>query len=170
MWSRNILLVSLFVIVTPTRQFIRERNTEDADDDVFHIKKRTDTRVPTTTGRSSVGDAVVEKFVETLMSSERYLKMIESVERKMNHLDTTFHERTNSILKYLSEMLRMIKASSSEMLEKALRNVKSDLDKLKQSMSERIDEHPNMRGEYSYNKFLGQLCPFPTHSGFHLTF
>ncbi|XP_026746620.1 fibrinogen C domain-containing protein 1-like isoform X5 [Trichoplusia ni] len=147
MWSRNILLVSLFVIVTATRQFIRERSNEDGDDDVFHIKKRTDSRVPTTTGRSSVGDAVVEKFVETLMSSERYLKMIESVERKMNHLDTTFHERTNSILKYLSEMLRMIKASSSEMLEKALRNVKSDLDKLKQSMSERIDEHPNMRAE-----------------------
>lgn len=147
MWRKKIVLVSLFVIVTAKRDFMRERSNEDQEEELFHAKKRIDTRLPTTTGRSSMGDAVVEKFVETLMSSERYLKMIESVERKMNHLDTTFHERTNSILKYLSEMLRMIKASSSEMLEKALRNVKSDLDKLKQSMSERVDEHPNMRGE-----------------------
>ncbi|CAH1647671.1 unnamed protein product [Spodoptera littoralis] len=89
--------------------------------------------------------------------------MIESVERKMNHLDTTFHERTNSILKYLSEMLRMIKASSSEMLEKALRNVKTDLDKLKHTMSERVDEHPNMRvegGEYRLDSNLDSRLTF----------
>uniref|UniRef100_A0A2A4J0G4 Uncharacterized protein n=1 Tax=Heliothis virescens TaxID=7102 RepID=A0A2A4J0G4_HELVI len=145
MWSNSIVLVFCLIIVTAKRtDFIRDRPSEDQEEDGFHMKKRVDIK-QTTTGRSAVGDAVVEKFVETLMSSERYLKMIESVERKMNHLDTTFHERTNSILKYLSEMLRMIKTSSSEMLEKALRNVKLDLDKLKQSMSERLDEHPNMR-------------------------
>ncbi|XP_047040862.1 uncharacterized protein LOC124645148 [Helicoverpa zea] len=152
MWCNLFVVVFLLVITTAKRaEFLRDRPSEDQEEEGFHMKKRVDNKfVQTTTGRSAVGDAVVEKFVETLMSSERYLKMIESVERKMNHLDTTFHERTNSILKYLSEMLRMIKASSSEMLEKALRNVKLDLDKLKQSMSERLDEHPNMRGEFLY--------------------
>ncbi|CAD0194178.1 unnamed protein product [Chrysodeixis includens] len=150
MRSRNILLVSLFAIVTAKREFSRERSNEDESDDGFTARKRTNPRVPTTTGRSSVGDAVVEKFVETLMSSERYLKMIESVERKMNHLDTTFHERTNSILKYQSEMLRILKSSSAESVEKALRTVKTDLDKLKMSMSDKMGEHANLRGEFSY--------------------
>ncbi|XP_021186939.1 fibrinogen C domain-containing protein 1 isoform X2 [Helicoverpa armigera] len=152
MWCNLFVVVFLLVITTAKRaEFLRDRPSEDQEEEGFHMKKRVDNKfVQTTTGRSAVGDAVVEKFVETLMSSERYLKMIESVERKMNHLDTTFHERTNSILKYLSEMLRMIKASSSEMLEKALRNVKLDLDKLKQSMSERLDEHPNMRESAEY--------------------
>lgn len=154
MWSNLIIILSMswFVIVSTRAEFLRGRNHDGAADNVFHTKKRVDSnRQATTTGRSTVGDAVVEKFVETLMSSERYLKMIESVERKMNHLDTTFHERTNSILKYLSEMLRMIKTSSSELLEKALRNVKTDLDKLKHTMTERIDDHPTMRGKIFKN-------------------
>lgn len=104
-------------------------------------------RTPTTTGRTAVGDVVVEKFVETLMASERYWKQIESVERKLNHLDATFHEKTNSIMKYLSEMLRMVKSSPAEMLEKALIDMKTDLDRLKQSVTTRLDEHPSMRGK-----------------------
>ncbi|KAJ8737692.1 hypothetical protein PYW08_000287 [Mythimna loreyi] len=102
--------------------------------------------------RPNVGDTVVEKFVETLMASEKYLKMIESVERKLTHLDMTFHERTNSILKYLSEMLRLIKASSSEMIEKALKNVKEDMDNLKHSLTERLDDQPKLRGDGDYQK------------------
>ncbi|XP_035434481.2 angiopoietin-related protein 7 isoform X5 [Spodoptera frugiperda] len=166
MWSNLIIILSMswFVIVSARAEFLRGRNHDGAGDNVFHTKKRVDSnRQATTTSRSTVGDAVVEKFVETLMSSERYLKMIESVERKMNHLDTTFHERTNSILKYLSEMLRMIKTSSSELLEKALRNVKTDLDKLKHTMTERIDDHPTMRvegGEYRLDSNLDSRLTF----------
>ncbi|XP_026321180.1 fibrinogen C domain-containing protein 1-A-like isoform X2 [Hyposmocoma kahamanoa] len=78
------------------------------------------------------------------MSSERYLKMIESVERKVNHLDATFHERTNSILKYVSEMLRTMKAGPGDLMENTLRSIKTDLDKLKMSVTERL-ERPTMR-------------------------
>lgn len=153
MRSNIIVLVALFVLVTAKRSaFMR-------DGSVYPTRKSIDTtRVPTTgrshvsqvVSRSNVGDAVVENFVDTLMASERYLKMIETVELKLTHLDMTFHERTNSILKYLSEMLRTIKASSSELLEKALKNVKTDLDTLKQSLSERVDGHPKLRGECYY--------------------
>lgn len=115
---------------------------------------RTKSRTPTTTGRPPVGDVVVEKFVETLMASERYWKQIETVERKLNHLDTTFHEKSNSILKYLSEMMRLVKTSPAEMLEKALIDMKTDLDRLKQSVTTRLDEHPSMRGKYPTNFFL----------------
>lgn len=97
-----------------------------------------------------MGDAAVEKFVDTLVSSERYLKMIESLDRKLSHLDMTYRERSNSVLKYLNEILRLIKKSSSEALESALRTVKLDLDNMKQTLSERIDDQPapKTRGKF----------------------
>ncbi|XP_053624594.1 angiopoietin-1-like isoform X3 [Plodia interpunctella] len=93
----------------------------------------------------SKSDLIVEKFVETLMSSEKYLKMVETVERKLNHLDATFHERTNSILKHLAEMLRTVKASPANALESSLMSVKDDLDRMKHLLA--TAEQPSMRAD-----------------------
>lgn len=118
-----------------------DRDRDDRDDMYFEKKGP----LSTTTNRPK-GEAVVEKFVETLMSSERYLKMVETVERKLNHLDNTFHERSNSIMKYLTELMRLVKSSPAGMLEGALGSLKGDLDKLRKLIVERIDA-PRMRGE-----------------------
>lgn len=122
-----------------------QSNNEELEDALFFNRKEID-RLPTTTLRYAKGEVVVEKFVETLMASEKYLKMIESVEKKLNHLDASFHERTNSILKYIVEMQRSMKTSSSDNLETALRSVKSDLDKMRQTIIGRKEIRPNMRG------------------------
>ncbi|KAH9627967.1 hypothetical protein HF086_017942 [Spodoptera exigua] len=143
MWSNLIYIVPIawFLMVSARADVQRGRTNDDKEHNLFHSKKRTDrNRLTSTTGRAFVRDEVVEKFVETLMSSERYLKMIESVERKVNHLDTTFHERTNSILKYLSEIVTMLKSPSSATIENALTHFKTDLEKLKQTLSERTDD------------------------------
>lgn len=125
-----------------------DKSSEDSEEVMFFNRKDVDGQPATTTTRSMKGEIVVEKFVETLMASERYLKMIESVERKLNHLDATFHERTNSILKYVSEMLRAIKNTPTDTVESALRSIKADMDRIKLTMSERL-EHPIMRGKYT---------------------
>lgn len=159
MWQRN-FLIFLSLIATAAavtsgakghdknrdRSRSHEKSNEDSEEAIFFNRKDVDSlpSAPTST-MAMKGEVVVEKFVETLMASERYLKMIESVERKLNHLDATFHERTNSILKYVSEMLRTMKAGPGDLMENALRSIKTDLDKLKMSVTERL-ERPNMRG------------------------
>ncbi|XP_075990441.1 fibrinogen C domain-containing protein 1-like isoform X2 [Anticarsia gemmatalis] len=149
MWWLNFFVTLVFLaLVDARREMSRDRSNEEEEDTQVHEKKKVlDYRPPTTTITSPVGEAVVEKFVETLISSERYLKMIETVERKLNHLDTTVHERTNSILKYLSEMLRVLKTSSPDIIENSLKTVKSDLEKLHASLAR--SSAPTMRVDAS---------------------
>lgn len=136
MYQKIFVLFILNVLVTGEKD---SRRT-DSDTDPFHVRKRVLTHnVPTTTSRiSSIGDTLVEKFVETLMASERYLKMIESVQRKLTHLDATFHERSTSIMKYSAEILKMLKSTDRPPhFDNVLRSVVSDLDKMKMVMKDR---------------------------------
>ncbi|XP_061705404.1 angiopoietin-related protein 7-like isoform X2 [Cydia pomonella] len=79
------------------------------------------------------GEAVVEKFVETLMSSERYLKLVETVERKLNHLDNSFHEKTSSVMKYLTEILRMLQPLPD--MEELLKSVRMSLESVSETLN-----------------------------------
>ncbi|KAM3968415.1 uncharacterized protein ACR2FA_001092 [Aphomia sociella] len=150
MWKGGLLIVLyLFSTARTKRDSYRSRMadnpSEELNDNVNYQKN-----MPTTTVRSVKGEIVVEKFVETLMASERYLKMVETVERKLSHLDSAFHDRTNSILKYLAELLKMVDSSPVYLLEKALTSLKDDLDKLKQSIAERL-EKPYMRALVAFS-------------------
>lgn len=151
-----IVLITVVAAKRDRQRESRERSHSDDDKD-----RKAEDGPTTTTGRSFVGDAVVEKFVETLMASERYLKLIETVERKLNHLDATFHEKSNGILKYVSETLRVVKTSPLLTVEKALIGMKDDLDRLKQSVTLRLNNHPNMRGKYitTYLHFGNHVAP-----------
>ncbi|KAL0852177.1 hypothetical protein ABMA28_000408 [Loxostege sticticalis] len=143
MFSNTLVLALLFSVAIAKREMYnsRERSSEEIDDLYFG---RNGSRVPLTTTGKPKGDVVVEKFVETLMSSERYLKLVETVDSKVTHLDATFRERSNSILKYLSELTRLVRASPANVLELALKSLKTDLDKLKNTVLEKF-EGPKMR-------------------------
>ncbi|CAG4942014.1 unnamed protein product [Colias eurytheme] len=138
------------------------REEEDDDSNIQVRSKYNLTHAPTTTGRSLKGEMVVEKFVDTLMASERYLKMVESVEKKINHLDANFHDRTNTILKYLAEVLRIAKtaAAPQDVMEKTLRSLKHDLDKLQQAVSEKVKALPKMRVKAAYANYVTFLVDF----------
>lgn len=153
---RSKIIVFVLLFTTVTAKNMKEMLTSEHT--VLHPRRKSavNTNLPTT-GRSrsrgqvmnrpNVRDDEVEKFVEILISSERYLKMIETVESKMTNLDTTFRERSNHILKHLSEILTVIKAPSSGMIEQALKNVKAEMDNLKQSLTERLAHRPELRSE-----------------------
>ncbi|XP_047524955.1 angiopoietin-related protein 7-like [Pieris napi] len=139
----TILFISLLFCTS-----IAKREKDDRlYDDLNYVSTKYNVSRPTTTGRSLKGEMVVEKFVDTLMASERYLKMVETVEKKISHLDATFHDRTNSILKYLAELLRVVKAPQAEIMEDTLRSLKVDLERLKQSVAEKLAQIPTMRVE-----------------------
>lgn len=132
-----------------------ETSDEDVTDMMFlgknqKVKPKTtqnSSPVPVPTKRPTKGEVVVEKFVETLMSSERYLHMIETVDKKLNHLDESFHERTNGIIKYLAEILRHVKMLPSPELEDTLKTVHADTILIKKIVLEKLDTNPNMRGK-----------------------
>lgn len=144
-----IFLLGLFIVAAAKKEQSRgSRDRPRTDFDAEDRDVRKSNEFPTTTTRRAVvGDTVVEKFVETLMASERYLKMIQTVERKLNHLEATYHDNSNSILKHVSEILRTVKSSPSDIMEKALTGMKADLDRLKQTVTTRLGDHPTMRGK-----------------------
>ncbi|CAK1554090.1 unnamed protein product [Leptosia nina] len=139
----KIILFPLICMSLASRH-IKEKLENDA---LNYVAKYNISSRPTTTGRSLKGEMVVEKFVDTLMASERYLKMVETVEKKISHLDATFHDRSNSILKYLAEVLRVVKSPPGVMMEETLRSLKLDLERIKQSVAEKLQNVPTMRGK-----------------------
>ncbi|CAH2207765.1 jg677 [Pararge aegeria aegeria] len=139
------LHVSCAVRVLPSIQ----KGTDDSENDRADSEESyKTTRFPRTTPKTKNGDVIVEKFVNTLMESKKYLKTIEIVEDKLDHLESMFQERSNAIIKYLAEVLRVVKTSPADMLEKALQSLKNDLDRLKQTVQRHAaTEVPNLRSK-----------------------
>ncbi|XP_064076444.1 angiopoietin-related protein 7-like [Vanessa tameamea] len=147
MWTTLIFILWINGISSARKELPPKRG-ENYDDELENIFAKTNynySRLPTTTERIAKPEVVVEKFVETLMASERYLKLIETVEAKVVHLETIFQERTNTILKYLTEVLRAIKTNPVDTLQSSLHSLKNDLDKLKHVVSHQKDESPKLR-------------------------
>ncbi|CAH0716404.1 unnamed protein product, partial [Brenthis ino] len=150
MWTNIVLFLCFFSISCTRKEFSPIENRNDEDD--ISIENEYDSRNnnvswhTTTAGYTTKGEIAVEKFVDTMMASEKYLKMIETVENRLSHLESVFLVRTNTILKYMTEVLRVIKTSPVDILENALQSLKTDLDKLKRLISQQMNESPNLRG------------------------
>lgn len=147
------ILLFLLVVVGAKKDQTEHSSIEEGDTDEFQSKKSQDyvSRTPAGTSRqASIGENAIEKFVETLMSSEKYLKMIDSVERKISHLDSVFHGKTNNILKYLSEMQKVLNASSTESVLKTLNTLQTDMKQVKVLLREALELRPSMRGKLIY--------------------
>lgn len=87
-------------------------------------------------------DAVIDKLMETITSSEKYLKRVDSMDFRLNRLDIELHEKTNSILKYLTEMMKVVRAQSvTDKLDGVVTDIKSDINELKR----KLDIMPNDR-------------------------
>ncbi|CAK1554091.1 unnamed protein product [Leptosia nina] len=89
------------------------------------------TRVPQSTSGSD-NEVVIEKLMESITSSEKYLKKVDSIDFRLNRLDIEVHEKTNGILKYLAEIFNSMQNSgNSEKLETELEKIKNDLSEIK---------------------------------------
>ncbi|XP_063546887.1 ficolin-1-like [Cydia strobilella] len=63
--------------------------------------------------RQADTETVIEKIMDTISSSEKYLKKIDSIDYKLNRLDIEVHDKTNDILKYLGEIMKSIRGQGS---------------------------------------------------------
>ncbi|XP_045784004.1 angiopoietin-related protein 7-like isoform X3 [Maniola jurtina] len=148
MWRNFLIYLWILHLSYARREASSDRNDDDDLDIGADVDDNTQKaiRLPLTTPKTTKGEIVVEKFVDTLMASEKYLKMIETVEEKLTHLETTFQDRSSAILKYLAEVLRVVKTSPSDhILENALQLLKNDLDRLKETMQRQVPANPSYR-------------------------
>ncbi|CAG4939958.1 unnamed protein product [Parnassius apollo] len=114
----------------------------------FTNHKEKNNYVPTLTTLSSRNEIAVEKFVDTMISSEHYLKRILTIEGKLTHLNSLFHNKTNIILKYLSEVIRSVNSSPVHVMERAVESLKEDFNKIKHMLKQRVQGHPIRRGNF----------------------
>ncbi|XP_013189291.1 fibrinogen C domain-containing protein 1 isoform X2 [Amyelois transitella] len=76
----------------------------------------------------SDSENVLEKLMETIVSSERYLKKVDSIDFKLNRLDIEVHEKTNTILKQLIDVMKMLRSAQRNDHHQSLMNsVKNDI-------------------------------------------
>lgn len=96
---------------------------DELTDAMLSSKKRDNsTRV-----QQSVSDneAVVERLMDSITSSEKYLKKVDSIDFRLNRLDIEVHEKTNNIIKHLAEIrkgLHSTRPDKSQALLEALKN------------------------------------------------
>lgn len=81
---------------------------------------------------TSDNEAVIEKLMETITASENYLKKTEGIDFRLNRLDIEVHEKTDTILKRLTEITSAIEnLSYSETLETLFGPLKADVEQIK---------------------------------------
>lgn len=82
-------------------------------------------------------EAVVEKLVDSITSSEKYLKKIESIDFRLNRLDIEVHEKTNTIMNHITEVIKTIQSQTPPDKLEMLDVMKSDIDQIKHIIEHR---------------------------------
>lgn len=91
---------------------------------------------------TSDNEVVIEKLMEAITANEKYLKKIENIDFRLNRLDIEIHERTNAILKRLTEVTTTIHSQGdSEKYNTALDDLKTDISQIK-LLLEKYQRHP----------------------------
>lgn len=109
----------------------KEYENELTDAMLTSRKRDNKTRVAQSANLSD-NEGVVEKLLDTITASEKYLKKVDSIDFRLNRLDIEVHERTNNIMKHLTEIFKRVDSDvQSEKLEIVLKSLKNDVNKIK---------------------------------------
>ncbi|XP_045490217.1 angiopoietin-related protein 7 [Pieris rapae] len=122
-------------------------------------KHRNFTRVPQSTSDSEM---VLEKLLESITSSEKYLKKVDSIDFRLNRLDIEVHEKSNSILKYLTEIFKTVQNSGyTEKMEPELDRIKQDISDIKKLFDKTLRTSDKVEGtEYQMETSLDNRLTF----------
>ncbi|CAH0716405.1 unnamed protein product, partial [Brenthis ino] len=111
-------------------------------DDAFLVSDRDKnfTRAAQSTSTSD-NEVVIEKLMEAITANEKYLKKIENIDFKLNRLDIEIHERTNAILKRLTEVTTTVHSpGDSKKYNASWDDLKTDISQIKLSL-EKYQRH-----------------------------
>lgn len=147
------IILSLFIVITQIVLGLRDKsdenqensyNSDEDEADALILGKKLATPFKNKKGKADK-EIIIEKFIDSLVSSERYLALME---RKLNHLDISFHEKSSNIMNYLTEMMKKIKPQPTAEVEATLKGVTKDLEKFKHTIIDKVTMMPHMRGKF----------------------
>ena len=122
------------------KTFWKKEYEDELNDAILTNKRENFTRSAGPQAGAIDNEAVVEKLLDSITSSERYLKKIEAVEFRLNRLDIEVHEKTNSIMKLLNNMSKSLKTDTcSDKVDSALRGLMTDVNSIKLA----VERNPN---------------------------
>lgn len=102
----------------------------ELNDAIMSKRRENKTRVAMSPSFSD-NEAVVEKLMESIISSEKYLKKVDSIDFRLNRLDIEVHEKTNNIIKHLAELSKTFRSDRTDKLEELMLALKSEIQHIK---------------------------------------
>jgi septal ring factor EnvC (AmiA/AmiB activator) len=150
-WAHLVMLPTylvLFIILTTGSCELRENRArrkndypdkslwkkeyEDELTDAMLSTRKKDNITRVVQSASSDNEAVIDRLMETITSSEKYLKKVDSIDFRLNRLDIEVHEKTNSILKQLTELMKVVRTTGThERLDTLVDSLKSQVNQMK---------------------------------------
>ncbi|CAH0703490.1 unnamed protein product [Spodoptera exigua] len=116
----------------PDKSLWKKEYEEELTDAILSGRKQENYTRAAQGGPSTENDAVIEKLMESITSSEKYLKKVDSIEFRLNRLDIEVHEKTNAIIKLLNEITKTLRSDTcSQKMESALTTMKNDVSSIK---------------------------------------
>lgn len=129
----------------------KEYEDELTDAMLSSRKRENVTRVVQSAGMSD-NDAVIEKLMETITSSEKYLKKVDSIDFRLNRLDIEVHEKTNNIIKQLADISKSIHTGGyAEKLETVLDALKTDVNQIKYTLEKSPRSNTGNVNKFEFN-------------------
>lgn len=132
----------------PDKSLWKKEYEDELSDAMLSTRKRENhTRVPQSSTLSD-NEAVIEKLMETITSSEKYFKKIDSIDFRLNRLDIEVHEKTNSIIKQLTAITKSVGGDSgcSEKMTRGLETVQTDMNYIKMILDKNTSLRSSIRG------------------------
>ncbi|XP_028162551.1 ficolin-2-like [Ostrinia furnacalis] len=116
----------------PDKSLWKKEYEDELTDAMLSTRKRDNITRVVQSAASSDNEAVIDKLMETITSSEKYLKKVDSIDFRLNRLDIEVHEKTNSILKQLMEIMKAIRNDAyPDKLETVLDTLKTEVNQIK---------------------------------------
>lgn len=104
---------------------------DELTDAMLTSKKRDNTTRVQQSAALSDNEAVVERLMDSITSSEKYLKKVDSIDFRLNRLDIEVHEKTNNIMKHLTEIQKALHSNRPDKIQTLLETLKNEMYQIK---------------------------------------
>ncbi|CAH2985354.1 unnamed protein product [Chilo suppressalis] len=115
----------------PEKSLWKKEYEDELTDAMLSTRKRENVTRMVQSASLSDNEVVIDKLMETITSSEKYLKKVDSIDFRLNRLDIEVHEKTNNILKQLMEILKVLRTENPDKFESSLDTLKSQMNQVK---------------------------------------
>lgn len=131
------LLFSLTAAKNGSSRLYYQEADGDSSRDIELTDKKGEYVMPSNSSRSTKNEIIIEKFLDNMLNSDEYYNKIDTIQDKLNYLNYLLYNKTNTIIKYLSNIYKIVQTSPIHVMESAVQSLKDDLNKVKNIITQR---------------------------------